>query len=68
MEGKQMDENETKHYIKEVLIEEYFTRENGEVYWNWRFQNGKWNKELTAFKEVPYYKVNFNHKYTYLWK
>ncbi|HUW43579.1 MAG TPA: hypothetical protein VMV95_01280 [Bacillota bacterium] len=52
---------ETKHKITNVLIEEFYSKENGEVFWNWRFQNGEWNKQLTAFKELPWIEVNFTN-------
>ena len=30
-------DTETKHFWKSVVIEEYYTKEDGDVYWNWRF-------------------------------
>ena len=44
--------------IREVLIQEYYTKEEGIVYWNWRFQDGKWNKVKSPHKEIPLIKLN----------
>jgi len=48
----------TKRCIKEVFIEEYYSKEKDVVYWNWRFSGGEWNKQETPYKELPWIKVN----------
>lgn len=41
-----------------VTIEEYFSEENGKVYWNWRFEQvGEWHKELSPYKEIPIVRI-----------
>jgi len=47
-------DTETKHFWKSVVIEEYYTKEDGNVYWNWRFPEMEWNKVLTPYKEIPW--------------
>ena len=49
----------TKRMIKSVLVEEFYSKENGKIYWNWRFVSGKWNKELTDFKNFPFVELKF---------
>ena len=49
-------DTETKHFWKSVVIEEYYTKEDGDVYWNWRFAGTEeWNKFLAPYKEIPYW-------------
>ena len=48
----------TERYIKEVLIEEYYSKEKDVVYWNWRFGGGEWKKQKTPHKELPWIKVD----------
>ena len=49
----------TKHRIVEVVMEEYYSEENGKVYWNYRFPNHtKWKKELTPFIQIPWIEIN----------
>jgi len=48
---------ETKRQIREILIEEFYSKEDGIVYWNYRFTGGKWKKEKTPFKELPWIKI-----------
>ena len=43
----------TEKNIKKVLIEEYYSKEKGIVYWNYRFNGGEWKKEKTYYKELP---------------
>jgi hypothetical protein len=50
----------TKRQIREAVIEEFYSKENGIVYWNYRFNGGNWNKEKTAFLELPWVKIKFN--------
>ena len=40
--------------IKVTPIMEYYTKEKGIVYWNWRFYpGGKWHREKTPYPEIP---------------
>jgi hypothetical protein len=50
----------TKKYWKTVIIQEFYTKEKGKVYYHWRFGNGKWNKDLTPFKEFPIIEVKLS--------
>lgn len=54
-----MEADETDHSFKKVVMQEFYSRENGEVYRNWRIEDGEWNKDLTYFKEIPW--VTFNN-------
>lgn len=47
--------------IRQVTIEEYFTKEDGEVFWHWRFAgtNHPWRKELTPLTDIPYVHVPY---------
>lgn len=40
--------------IREILIEEYYSKKNGIVYWHYRFNGGNWHKEKTPHKELPW--------------
>lgn len=48
---------ETKHQLRQVLIEEYYTKEDDIVYWHWRFNGGEWNKKISPFNEIPWIEV-----------
>ncbi len=50
---------ETKHQISSVAIEEFYSKENGIVYWNYRFNGGEWHKETTTLDNLPWVEVNF---------
>lgn len=45
---------ESKHQIKLVEIEEYFSDEWDGIYYNYKFNGGEWHKELTPYKEIPW--------------
>ena len=51
---------ESKHFWKQVVIEEYYTKSDGKVYRHWRFpeKNQEWQKEETYLKEIPYIVLN----------
>ena len=57
---------ESKHFWKQVVIEEYYTKSliDGKVYRHWRFPetNQEWQKEETCLKEVPYVVLNHLNK------
>jgi hypothetical protein len=43
-----------------IEIEEYFTKEDGIVYWHYCFRHdGKWHKDKTALPEIPIIKVRY---------
>lgn len=48
---------ETPHQIKEVVMKEYYSKENGTVYWNIRLQGGNWIKYETPYKELPWKEI-----------
>ena len=51
---------ESEKEFKEVTVEEYFLEENNKVYRMWRFAGkGKWQKELTPYKENPVVCLNW---------
>jgi len=44
----------SKKSIKVIPMEEFFTKEDGVVFWVWRFIGEKhWRFEKTAFIEIP---------------
>lgn len=52
-------ENPSQPTWKEVVIEEYFSKDDGVVYWHWRFGgDNEWRKEKTAYNEIPVVRVN----------
>ena len=53
-----MEDDKTPIMIKEVLIEEFYSKDDNGVYRNWRIANYKpeWTKEFTPFNEIPWVK------------
>lgn len=48
-------EKESKHFIKQVEIEEFYSEDDGQIVWNWRLLPvGEWNKQVTPYKEIPW--------------
>ena len=48
-------EKQTDRDFRQITIEEYYSKEEGGVYWNWRIVGwGKWNKELTPYEDIPW--------------
>ena len=47
-------EIKTHRNVREIEIEEFYSKENGIVYWNYRFNGGKWHKEQSPYKEIPW--------------
>ena len=45
---------ETPHIFKQVVMEEYYTKEYGKVFWHWRMEGGNWNTQETPYKEIPW--------------
>lgn len=43
-----------KKVIKEILVEEWYTKEGDSVYQHLRFQNGEEWKRLSPYKEIPW--------------
>lgn len=44
----------TRTFWKEVVIEEFYSKKDGKVFWNWRFAGGPWHEELTPYRELPW--------------
>ncbi len=51
---------ETKHTISQIPVEEFYSKEDGIVYWNYRFNGGNWHKEESPFKELPWIEFGTN--------
>lgn len=48
----------TKRRITEIPMEEFYSEENGKVYWNYRFPNHtEWKKQLTPYKKIPWIEI-----------
>lgn len=48
---------ETQKTFKEITIEEFFSKEKGIVYWNYRFNGIDWVKQKTGHTELPWVEI-----------
>lgn len=40
--------------VKKIFIQEFYSKDDkGDVYWNYRFNGGDWDKKLTPLKDIP---------------
>jgi len=53
-----MTKEETPKSIHNVLMEEYYTKEDGIVYWNYRLNGGEWHKEISPHKKIPWITID----------